>query len=206
MSSGDEEALSWEGDDDATPPRAPRRGAARGSAAPHEGGADAPPPGWRAVGRGSERIAGGDEAADAGDPDAAGADARDVPGAGALDASPAERRDERPAGGREERPASMGNAALVAFGVLAGVYALYTVGWLLGGLRLRDRIEGSTGAVADVMFQGALWLGVLAPAIWFLTTAYVTRGGPAWRRFAGLALGVVLLVPWPFVMVGVVGR
>ncbi|MBN9200222.1 MAG: hypothetical protein J0H70_02380, partial [Microbacterium chocolatum] len=33
-----------------------------------------------------------------------------------------------------------GNAALIAVGVLGGVYLLYAIGWLLGGLRLQERI------------------------------------------------------------------
>lgn len=105
----------------------------------------------------------------------------------------------------DDAPAAMGNAALIAFGVLGGVYALYVVGWAVGGFRLRDQIEAG-GQVADVMFQAALWLGMLSPVIWFLVTLYLTRGAPMWRRFAGLGLGVLLLVPWPFVMMGAIGR
>lgn len=136
------------------------------------------PRGWRALGRGSAGVAqdGDTEHADL------GADADD----------------------REPEP--MGNAALVTVGVLAGVYTLYVIGWALGGFRLRDRIQADTGAVADVMFQGALWLGMLSPVIWFFVTMHLTRRAPLWRRFAGLAIGVLLLVPWPFVMMGAFGR
>jgi hypothetical protein len=106
----------------------------------------------------------------------------------------------------DDAPGAMGSVALVSYGVLAGIYALYVLGWALGGFRLRDRIQIATGAVADVMFQGAMWLGMLAPVIWFVVTVYATRNSPRWRRFAGLAIGMLLLVPWPFVMTGAVGR
>ncbi|GGH40002.1 DNA polymerase III subunit gamma/tau [Microbacterium album] len=170
MSSGDDEALSWDGDDDPT----------------------LAAPGSRAR-RGRDREDRPGDTAEPADPPSP-----DQPVA--TDPAPSH----EPAPSRE--PAPMGNAALVSFGVIGGVYALYVVGWVLGGLRLRDRIETATGAVADMMFQGALWLAVLAPVVWFGTTVYLTRGGPLWRRFAGLVAGIVVLVPWPFVMVGVIGR
>jgi hypothetical protein len=42
--------------------------------------------------------------------------------------------------------------------------------------------------------------------VWFATELVVTRGRRLWVRFAWLVAGVVLLVPWPFIMVGVIGR
>ena len=73
----------------------------------------------------------------------------------------------------EEERAPMGNAMLITIGVLAGFYAIFTIGWVIGGLRLRDAAHY---AVADVAFQGPLWLSVLAPALWFGTVYLLTRG------------------------------
>lgn len=106
----------------------------------------------------------------------------------------------------DAEPAGVGNVALVAYGVLGGVYALWTAGWVIGALRLRDYIEGQSGTVADFMFQGSMWLGIFAPAIWFIVSLVGGRGKAAWQRFVWLGLGVLVLVPWPFVMVGVVGQ
>ena len=58
----------------------------------------------------------------------------------------------------------------------------------------------------DAMYQGSLWLAVLAPVLWFATVFLLTRAARAWVRFAWLAAGVILLVPWPFVMIGAVGQ
>ncbi len=99
-------------------------------------------------------------------------------------------------------PAGTGNVALVALGVLGGVYALLTVGWIIGGLRLQAY---ALFFVAPVAFQVSLWLGVLAPAAWFGTVMLLTRTGRGWARFLLLAAGAVLLLPWPFVMIGAVG-
>ncbi|NHI17251.1 DNA polymerase III subunit gamma/tau [Microbacterium excoecariae] len=108
----------------------------------------------------------------------------------------------------EAEPAAggIGNVALVAYGVLGGVYALWTLGWILGSSRLREWIELATGGVADVIFQGSMYLAMLAPLLWFVAALVATRSRPAWIRFAALVAGVVVLVPWPFVMVGVIGQ
>ncbi|WP_203135458.1 DNA polymerase III subunit gamma/tau [Microbacterium sp. JZ31] len=168
MSWPDDDALSWEGDEDL-----------RSSASQEKSRS------WRRgrrkVGRGSEDVLSADPAADA------------------------EIEAPEPEADAEAEPEPMGNAALIGVGVLAGIYTLYAVGWALGSFRLRD-VQTAGGGVADVMFQAAMWLGILSPVIWFFVTMHVTRRAPRWQRFVGLAIGIVLLVPWPFVMMGAIGR
>ncbi|MGA7147520.1 MAG: DNA polymerase III subunit gamma/tau [Microbacterium sp.] len=140
------------------------------------------PDGWNAVGRGSDAL----------DSDALDSDALSVDDAPAVPATDA-----------EATRASMGNAELISLGVLGGFSLLYAVGWLIGGLRLQVVAEF---LVAPVAYQVSLWLAVLAPLVWFTTVCLLTAGSRAWVRFAWLAGGVVLLLPWPFIMVGVIGR
>jgi hypothetical protein len=99
--------------------------------------------------------------------------------------------------------APMGNATLIGLGLLGGIYLLYAIGWLIGGLRLQGAREY---LVTDVMYQGALWLAVLAPPLWFGTASLLAARSNAWVRFAWLIAGAVLLVPWPFIMIGAVGQ
>ncbi|HWM17778.1 MAG TPA: DNA polymerase III subunit gamma/tau [Microbacterium sp.] len=101
----------------------------------------------------------------------------------------------------ERKP--VGNATLIGLGLLGGIYLLYAIGWLIGGLRLQGAREY---LVTDVMYQGALWLAVLAPPLWFGTAYVLTMRSRAWMRFAWLIVGAVLLVPWPFIMIGAVGQ
>lgn len=101
---------------------------------------------------------------------------------------------------REAAPLS--TPTLVAVGVIGGVYLLYTVGWVVGGLRLKPL---TTLIVADAMFVPWFLLAVAAPALWFVTCWLLTRGRASWMRMLVLLLGAVLLVPWPFVTVGVIG-
>lgn len=173
----DDDALTWDGDDDPT------------LAAP---AAPVLPAGWTAVGPGAEavRVA----AANAGSehPES------DVQGAHEAQAA-------------EETPApALGNAALVSLGVFGGVFVLYAIGWYLGATRLAAfQLDTGFGALIgmpmladDLMYLVWVGLATLAGPIWFVTTIFLTRGARFWKRFVGLLGGVVLLVPWPFLMIG----
>ncbi|GAA1959695.1 DNA polymerase III subunit gamma/tau [Microbacterium deminutum] len=97
----------------------------------------------------------------------------------------------------------LGNAALVTLGILGGFYLLFTIGWVIGGFRLQGRAQY---LFADVMFQGSFWLAALAPALWFGSVFLLTRRSAVWVRIVWLVAGAILLVPWPFIMVGTVGQ
>lgn len=102
----------------------------------------------------------------------------------------------------EDEPAGLSTTMLLLLGIIGGVYLLYAVGWAIGGMRLKPL---ANLIVADAMFLPWYVLAIAAPAIWFLTTLVLTRSKAAWIRVGVLLLGVVLLVPWPFVTVGVIG-
>lgn len=138
-------------------------------------------PGWKTVGKpvplaetGSSDPADGETAGrdDAGEVGAAGDDDVDE------DASP-----------------QTGSVALIALGVLGGVYLLYTIGWLITALRTS---APGTSVVSDAMYSLGLWLAVLAAPCWFVLAL---RGAPTTRaRFLWLVAGAVVLVPLPFVL------
>lgn len=156
----DDDALSWSGDDDPT--------LDVGSE-----GSPTLPPGFTAVGRGSEARS---DTPTTENPEASASTTSTV---------------------AEDPPASgAGNAALITVGVLGGVYLLYAIGWLVGGLRLQGRIA------PDAMLTVSTVLAVAAPAIWFGAVLLLTRASPRWVRFAWLLAGAVVLVPWPFLSIG----
>ena len=161
----EDDALSWDGDDDPTLDTGPPASVARP-------GSEAAPP----------------QTADAATEEPASVEA--------------ERSEAAPRPENEAR-APMGNAMLITIGVLVGCYVIFTIGWVIGGLRLRDAAHY---AVADIAFQVPLWLAVLAPALWFSTVYLLTRHSASWARMLWLVAGAILLVPWPFVMVGAVGQ
>jgi len=97
-------------------------------------------------------------------------------------------------------PAPMDNVTLVSLGVLGGIYLLLAIGWFIGGSRLQ--------VIAQLFLEpvGYLvtWLvAVLAPAIVFVTVLVTTRGRRTWLRMVLLVAGALALLPWPFLMVGV---
>lgn len=99
---------------------------------------------------------------------------------------------------QDQRSGQMSSVALVTHGILAGVYLLYTIGWLIAAQR-------ATGAPADIvgslMFTVGLWLAVLAPALWTAATLWLTRGAPSLRgRMIALVIGALVLAPWPFIV------
>lgn len=91
----------------------------------------------------------------------------------------------------------LGSALLVFYGALAGVYVLYTVGWVLAAL---GDTTPSVSVFAQLMHEFGLFCAIAAPALWALAVFVLARRPLA--RVAGLALGVLLLVPWPFVLGG----
>jgi len=102
----------------------------------------------------------------------------------------------------EEEQQPLSTAMLLILGIVGGVYLLYSVGWVVGGLRLKPL---ANFFVADAMFLPWFVLAVAAPLLWFLASWVLTRGRAGWIRVSALLLGVVLLVPWPFVTVGAIG-
>lgn len=151
MVSRDDDALSWDGDDDPTlvgaaPPAAPARVPRDAVATPDADAGETPP-----------------------DPD-------------------------------DSAPATLSNAGLIAVGVFGGIYLLLAVGWFIGGSRLQLIAQ----LFVDPAAHTAAWiLATLAPVLWYATILLLTRTRPAWLRFALLVVGAVVLVPWPFLMVGV---
>lgn len=174
----EDDALRWEGDDDPTlapgwktvgPPVAATAGGAGSAAA-----SDAP----------GETAATAATAAEVG----AAATAAEV-GAADTDADADEADDDRAA------PAPQtGSVELVVLGILAGVYLLYTIGWLITALRTS---APGVSIVSDAMYALGLWLAVLAAPCWF---ALALRAGGRRARLAWLIVGVVVLAPLPFVL------
>lgn len=86
--------------------------------------------------------------------------------------------------------------SLVAMGVLAGIYLLYTIGWFIGVTRIGNPL---TDPDAQFMFSFGSWLAVAAPVIWFAATYWLTKARLR-ARVVCLLIGVVVLAPLPFIV------
>jgi len=99
-------------------------------------------------------------------------------------------------GGGVER-AGLSSFALLAFGVLGGIYLLFSVAWLITVLRNPEQFEDPLG---NVMFVSGLWMALAAPAAWFGAVLYLGRAKAAWVRLLFLLIGVAIMIPWPFIV------
>lgn len=104
--------------------------------------------------------------------------------------------------GDEDEPvaAPLGNVALVTLGVLGGVYLLYAIGWFVSGSRFQLY---AMATLEPVGYLAAWALAVAAAPLWFATVLGFGARRPLWVRILLLLAGVVVLVPWPFLMSGV---
>jgi hypothetical protein len=101
-----------------------------------------------------------------------------------------------PSGSDSPEPAGLSSVALIGFGIFAGIYLLFSVAWLITALRNPTQIADVLG---NAMFQFGLWLSVLSPAIWFGAVLYLGKNTKVSTRLLFLLLGVVILIPWPYV-------
>jgi hypothetical protein len=97
----------------------------------------------------------------------------------------------------DAEPQPTSSVLLVAYGIVAGVYALYTVGWATTILRGSGTMSTLLG---EIMFQFGEFLAIAASPLWFASVLFLTRGRRPALRLLWLLAGLLLLVPVPFVM------
>ena len=98
--------------------------------------------------------------------------------------------------GDRSTASSRDSAALLATGVLAGVYLLFTAAWAITALRNPIAIADPLGSF---MFTLGLWLAVAAVPTMFVSIVVWRRGRGVAVRLLLLALGALVLIPWPYV-------
>lgn len=107
-----------------------------------------------------------------------------------------------PRAARSSAPRAGGPAGLVVLGVLAGIAVLEALFWARGvtapAIAASVDVRSSGGIAPFVVNVAGRVLAVLAPVTWFAAVLVVVR--PPSRRVAWLAVGAVLLVPWPAVL------
>lgn len=176
----DDDALSWGGDDDPTLDVGEKR-------APDPATEPEPEP----LAAEAEPLAGEPE------PLAAGAASSSAEGRPVAQ-HPGSESDAGDAEADADRSAPLGNVGLVGIGMIAATFVLFAVGWLVAGLRLR----GLGLPIPDVTVLSLTIGAALAPLVWFVAVLALTRRWRTWQRFLVLILGIVLLVPWPFLSLG----
>ena len=89
---------------------------------------------------------------------------------------------------------------LVTYGVLGGIYLIYTFGWLLSLQRFIGIRNISADPLTEIMFQFGAFLALASPALWFGAIFLLTRGQKPLSRLAWLLVGHIAVLPWPFIL------
>jgi hypothetical protein len=92
---------------------------------------------------------------------------------------------------------------LVSYGILAGAYLLYTVGWVVA-ITNNGRVP-TDSVLTEIMTVSGEYLAIASGALWFAGVFLLTRHSKAIVRLLWLLAGLLLLIPWPFVLIGLVG-
>ncbi len=89
---------------------------------------------------------------------------------------------------------------LVSYGVLAGIYLIYLLGWWAG---VQKHPRQLADLFANVMFQLGEIVAIASPLIWFGAVLLLTRKNRRVVRLLWLLVGLAVLIPWPFLLKGV---
>lgn len=98
-----------------------------------------------------------------------------------------------------QKPAT-GSFLLVSYGILAGAYLIYTIGWLVP-IVTHSR-PANPDLLGEFMVRLAQVLAIAAPAIWYGASLLLTRGRRPIIRLLALLGGLVVLLPWPYLLLG----
>ena len=88
---------------------------------------------------------------------------------------------------------------LVTYGILAGMYGLYVIGWIVAINRTTIVLSDLLG---QLMFQFGHALAIGSAPLWFAAVFLLTRKNKAIIRLLWLLLGLLLVAPWPAILGG----
>lgn len=87
------------------------------------------------------------------------------------------------------------SAALVTYGVFAGVYALFTAAWIVLALRPFKPVHG---VLNEIMYRFGEWLAAAGPGMWGLAVFLLVT--TARGRMLWLLIGALVFTPWPYIL------
>lgn len=83
---------------------------------------------------------------------------------------------------------------LIVFGILAGIYLLYAIGW---GIHAFTHPTLAAGVFPVIMFQLGEFLSIVSPILWAGAVWLLTK--KAGWRLLWLFVGALILAPIPFI-------
>ena len=86
---------------------------------------------------------------------------------------------------------------LITYGLIAGLYLIYTVGWILS---VAKGAPTRATVFDDIMFHVQQGLAVASPVLWFGAVFLLTRDRKPLVRLLWLLVGLAVVIPWPTVL------
>lgn len=102
-----------------------------------------------------------------------------------------------PDGDVDEPEVPGARARAVATGAFALPYLAWTIGWIYS---VQQASAPSAELLTQVLWQFGEFLAMLSAPLWFGATLSLTRASRPLVRVGWLALGLGVLLPWPFVV------
>ncbi|MBC9954264.1 hypothetical protein ICM05_06325 [Leucobacter sp. cx-42] len=99
-----------------------------------------------------------------------------------------------------EAPKQMSAMLLVVLGIVGGLYIFYawvTLTWVRAYSAAIEASVAGSGAIGAFFQQAMYWLSPLAAIAWFVAVLVLYRKKPI-KLIVGLVLGLIILVPIPF--------
>jgi hypothetical protein len=100
-----------------------------------------------------------------------------------------------PEAAAEAAPGSRGRS--VATGAFVVPYLVIAVGWIFA---VQQLTSGSASLFAEILWQFGEFLAMLAAPLWFAAALTLTKAHRPRVRVGWLALGFVVLLPWPLIL------
>ena len=97
------------------------------------------------------------------------------------------------------RPAT-GSFLLVSYGILAGAYLIFTLGWI--ATIVGNPAAPNADVLGQFMFRVTQGLAIASPALWYGASFVLTRGRRPILRLLALLIGLAVVLPWPFLLIG----
>ncbi len=85
---------------------------------------------------------------------------------------------------------------LTAF--FGGLYVIWALGWVLG--LANQTVQPLDGVLDQVMFRVGDFLAYIATPLWFVGVLWLGTNWSVRTRAGVLLAGLIILIPWPFIL------
>ncbi len=87
---------------------------------------------------------------------------------------------------------------IVLTALLGGLYVMWGLAWVIG--LANQPLQPMLGILDQVMVRFGEFLAYIATPLWFVVVLWLGSGWSVRARAGALLLGLLVLLPWPFIL------